>query len=153
MLNSILDRSLFLADVTCDSALGTIPIYKGMRVMITQNRNKQLSVVNGRVGHVLQMQGKTVFLKLANNNVVQVYPVSFPNEDGCLKTVLPFMPVYALTIPKARGQTLDECIVWLVGFVVAAGGAYVALSRCRKLENVHFMTRVVSSQVTPVSLL
>ena len=99
VLNSILDRSLFLVDVTCDSALSTIPIYKGMRVMITQNPNKQLLVINGWVAHVLQMEGKTVFLKLANNNVVQVYPVSFPNEDGSLKTVLPFMPAYALT-PK-----------------------------------------------------
>ena len=152
VLNTILDKSLFLADVECDSALGTIPIYKGMRVMITQNRNKQLSVVNGRVAHVLQMEGRTVFLKLANNNIVQVYPVSSPNEDGSLKTVLPFMPAYALTIPKAQGQTLNECIVWLDGCVVAPGGAYVALSRCRKLENVHFMTRVLSSQVTPVSL-
>ena len=145
--------TVILADVACDSTLGTIPIYKGMRVMITQNRNKQLSVVNGRVAHVLQMEGRTVFLKLANNDIVQVYPITFLNEDGSLKTVLPFMPAYALIIPIAQGQTLDECIVWLDGSVVAAGGAYVALSRCRKLENVHFMTRVVSSQVTPVSLL
>ena len=111
--------------------------------MITQNWNKQLLVVNGWVAHVLQMEGKTVFLKLANNNVVQVYPVSFPNEDGSLKTVLPFMPAYALTIPKGQEQTLDECIVWLDGSVVSAGRVYVALSCCRKLENVHFMTRMV----------
>ena len=126
---------------------------KALRVIITQNRNKQLSIVNGRVAHVLQMEGNTVFLNLANNNVVQVYPVSFPDEDGSLKTVLPFMPAYALTIPKAQGQTLNECIVWLDGIMVAPGGAYVALSRCRKLENICFMTRILSSQVTPVSLL
>ena len=95
-----------------------LPIYKGMRVMITQNRNKQLLVVNGWVVHVLQMEGKTVFLKLANNNVVQVHPVSFPNKDGSLKTVLPFMPAYALTISKAQGQTLDEWIVWLDGVLL-----------------------------------
>ena len=79
-----------------------------MRVMITQNQNKQLSVVNGRIAHVLQMEGNTVFLKLANNNVVQVYPLTFPNEDGSLKTAFPFMPAYAPTIPKAQGQTLNE---------------------------------------------
>ena len=115
-----------------------------MRVIITQNRNN---------AHVLQMEGNAVFLKLGNNNVVQVCPVSFPNEDGSLKTVLPLMPAYALTIPKAQGQTLNESIVWLNGAIVAPGGAYVALSRCRKLENIHFMTRMLSSQVTPVSLL
>jgi hypothetical protein len=152
VLHSILDKSSFLGYVECDCALGKIPLYKGMRVIITQNRNKQLSVVNGRVAHVVQMEGNTVFLNLGNNNVVQVYPVSFPDENGSLKTVLPFMPAYALTIPKAQGQTLNECIVWLDGVMVAPGGAYVALSRCRKLVNIRFMTCILSSQVTPVSL-
>ncbi len=153
VLDSILDKSSFLGYVECDCALAKIPLYKGMGVIMSQNRNKQLSVVNGRVAHVLQMEGNTVFLNLGNNNVVQVYPVSFPDEDGFLKTVLPFIPAYALTIPKAQGQTINECIVWLDGVMVAPGGAYVALSRCRKLENIRFMTRILSSHVTPVSLL
>lgn len=151
VLDRILDKSSLLGNVKCDCQLPEIPLYKGMRVMITQNRNKQLSVVNGRVAHVLQMEGNTVFLKLADNNVVQVYPLTLPNEDGSLKTVFPFMPAYALTIPKAQGQTLNECIVWLDSPIVAPGGAYVALSRCRKLENIHFWTHILSSQVTPVT--
>ena len=145
--------SSLLRNVKCDCQLPEIPLYKGMRVMTAQNRNKQLSVVNGRVAHVLQMEGHTVFLKLPNNNIVQVYPLTFPNEDGSLKTAFPFMPAYALTIPKGQGQTLNECIVWLDSPIVAPGEAYVALSRCRKLENIHFLMRILSSQVTPVSLL
>ena len=78
---------------------------------------------------------------------------TFPNEDGSLKTAFPFMPAYAPTIPKALGQTLNECIVWLDSPIVAPGGAYVALSHCRKLENIHFLTHILSSPVTPVSLL
>ena len=88
-----------------------------------------------------------------NNDVVQVYPVSFSNDDGSLKTVLPFMPAYALIIPKAQGQTLNKTIVWLDGAIVAPGRAYVALSCCRKLENIHSITQMLSSQVTHMSLL
>ena len=61
------------------------------------------------------------------------------------------MPAYALTIPKAQGQTLDECIVWLDKSVVAARRAYVALSCCRKLENVHFDPRGVFPSHTCVT--
>ena len=53
--------------------------------MVTQNRNKQLTVVNGRLAHVIQMEGNTLFLKLANENIVQMYPVSFPTDDGTIK--------------------------------------------------------------------
>ena len=134
VLNSIFDSSSCLGYVNSDCDLGRIPVYQGMKVMITQNRDKRRSVVNGRVASVLQMQGKTVFLKLANNSVVQVYPVSFPGDDGVLKTVVPFMPAYALTIPKIQGETLNHCIVWLDSPVIAPGGAYVALSRCKTLH-------------------
>jgi ATP-dependent exoDNAse (exonuclease V) alpha subunit len=120
--------------------------------MITQNRNKQLSVVNGRQAHVVQMEGNTVLLKLANNNIVQLYPVSFPNDVGTIKTVVPLMPAYAITIPKAQRQTLKQSIVWLDCPVLPPGGAYLALSRCKKLDNIRFMTPIMSSQVTPVSL-
>ena len=152
VLNSIFNSSSCLGYVNSDCDLGRIPVYQGMKVMITQNRDKRRSVVNGRVASVLPMQGKTVFLKLANNSVVQVYPVSFPGDDGVLKTVVPFMPAYALTIPKIQGQTLNHCIVWLDSPVIAPGGAYVALSRCKTLQNIRFMVPIMSSQVTPVSL-
>ena len=128
---------MLLGHAVCDSQMGKIPIYQGMRVMITQNRNERLCVVNGCLAQVGQvMHGATVFLNLSNNNVVQVYPVTFPDEDGFLKTVMPFMPAYALTIPKAQGQTLDKCIVWLDCPVIAPGGAYVALSRSKKLSDI-----------------
>ena len=151
VLGHVLDKAMLLGHAQCDCQLGKIPIYKEMRVMITQNRNKRLSVVIGRVAHVVQMHGATVFLKLSNNNDVQVYPVTFPNEDGSLRTVMPFMPACALTIPKAQGQTLHQCIVWLDSHAIAPGGAY-ALSRCKKLNDIHFMVPIISSQVPPVSL-
>ena len=151
-LNRILDKRLLLGHVTSDCQLGTIPLYKNMRVMITQNRNKALSIVNGRIATVEQLQGKTVFLRLRNGQIVHVYPVTFPDENGTLKTAVPFMPAYALTIPKAQGQTLGNCIVWLDSPILAPGAGYVALSRNRTLDNIHFMVGILSSQIIPVRI-
>ena len=81
---------------------------------------EKLSVVKGRLANFVQMQGKTVFLR-QSNNIVQVYPVSSPTTDNAIKTVVPFMLAYALTIPKAQGQTLDNCVVWLDSPLVAPG--------------------------------
>ena len=120
--------------------------------MITQNRDKQLSVVNGRLATVIQMQNQTVFLKLDNETVVQVYPTSTKTADDKVKTVHPFMPAYALTIPKIQGQTLSQCLIWLDSPILAPGGGYVALLRCRNLENINFMVPILSSQVSPVRL-
>ena len=113
--------------------------------MITQNRNKEQCIVNGRCAIVIQIERKTIILQLSNNNIVQIHPVSMKTESNTVKTTMPFMPAYALTIPKAQGQTLEKCIVWLDSKVVAPGGAYVAFSRCKSLKNVHFLTSICRS--------
>jgi hypothetical protein len=89
MLQTLFQHEVFVITPTLnagsDCELGKIPLYKGMRGMVTQNRNKHLTVVNGRLAHVIQMEGNTLFLKLANENIVQMYPVSFPTDDGTIK--------------------------------------------------------------------
>ena len=147
MLQTLFQHEVFVItpqlNAGSDCELGKIPLHKGMRGMVTQNRNKHLTVVNGRLAHVIQMEGNTLFLKLANENIVQMYPVSFPTDDGTIKTAIPLMPAYALTIPKAQGITVEHCIVWLDSPVVAPEGAYVALSRCRQEDNLRFMVPIV----------
>ena len=54
--NWILNKSSLLEHVTSDCKLGKIPIYKEMRVIITQNKNKALSIVNGQIGTVVQLE-------------------------------------------------------------------------------------------------
>ena len=151
-INAVLDMSSLLGHVTSDSQLGKIPVYKDIRVMITQNRNKNLSIVNGRIATVVQLEGNTIFLRLRNGHIVHVYPVTFKQGNDTVTTTIPFMPAYALTIPKAQGQTLDKSIVWLDSPVLAPGGGYVALSRNHKLKNIHFMVPISSSQIIPVRL-
>lgn len=47
-----------------------------MKVIITQNRDKELHIVNGQTATVHTMQNATVFLKLPNDHIVAVYPVT-----------------------------------------------------------------------------
>lgn len=150
VLQHMFGDTMLLGYIDSDCQLGKIPVYKSMRIMITQNRNKQLSIVNGRIGVVCQMQGTTVFVKLSNNRIVTLYPVSSVNSEGNISNRVPLMPAYALTIPKAQGITVDQCIVWLDSRTVAPGGAYVALSRCRNHKNIRYMVRMHPEQITPV---
>ena len=110
-INKILQESTLLGHVTSNCELGKIPVFKGMRVIITQNQNKALSIVNGRIGTVVALERNTLFLKLRNGCIVYIHPVSFQHQNERVKTAMPFMPAYALTIPKAQGQTLEKCIV------------------------------------------
>ena len=61
-----------LAHVQCDNEETTdTPIYKDMRVIITQNRDKSNGVVNGQEGTVHCIENETMFLKLANGKLYQ----------------------------------------------------------------------------------
>ena len=125
------------------------PIYKGMRVIITQNRDKELHIVNGQTATVHTMQNATVFLKLANEHIVAVYPVS-ATLDGHRQTSHPFAPAYASTICKIQGQNLGKIILWLDTPLVPKGSAYVALSRIRHLKDLFFITKTHSEQYRPI---
>ena len=81
-----------------------------MRVIITQNRDKEFHVLNGQAATVVTMQNKTVFLKLPSGSIVAVYPVT-STVDGKRKTCHPFVPAYASTICKVQGQNLGKIIL------------------------------------------
>ena len=73
------------------------------------------------------MQNATVFLKLPNEQIVAVYPVTNTLE-GKKQTSHPFAPAYASTICKVQGQNLHKVILWLDTALVPRGSAYVELS-------------------------
>ncbi|XP_067026465.1 ATP-dependent DNA helicase PIF1-like [Acropora muricata] len=124
------------------------PIYKGMKVIITQNRDKELHIVNGQTATVHTMQNATVFLKLSNDHIVAVYPVTATVDDYG-RTSHPFVPAYASTICKIQGQNLGKIILWLDTPLVPKGSAYVALSRIRHLKDLFFITETHSEQYSP----
>ncbi|KAK3748528.1 hypothetical protein QZH41_012375, partial [Actinostola sp. cb2023] len=151
-----------------DRALGTIQmdddgpptsIYKKMKVIITQNRNKEKGIVNGQPATIHLRCRNTIVLRLPNDKMVAVYPCSnyVQRTDGTgntttiLKTVFPLIPGYAITICKAQGQTLSKCIAWMDSKLVAPGTGYVALSRVRTFDSIHFMTPLTKQHFKPVA--
>ena len=52
-----------------------------MRVVITQNRDKCNGVVNGQLATVHTVHNNTVYLKLPNEKVVAIYPVTIKSPN------------------------------------------------------------------------
>ena len=153
-VNRIAVNNLFLdmhpcGEVHFDNEDSLQPIYRDMKVMITQNRDKEFHVVNGQAATVVTMQNKTVFLKLPSKDIVAVYPVT-RTVDGNRTTCHPFIPAYASTICKVQGQNLGKIILWFDCPLVPNGTACVALSRIRKLKDLYFISKTDPQQYKPI---
>lgn len=139
ILQNLFSPELFVGTIQMDNNDPPTNIFKGMRIILTQNRDKKNGIVNGQPGIVLMMKSMTVLIKLPNGKTVSVYPVSTitkrsdqdDNEESCINTCYPFVPGYAITICKSQGQTLDNVIVWFDTNSLGQGAAYVALSRVK----------------------
>lgn len=111
VIKAIFTKQQLLAHVQLDCNLPPIPIYAGMRVVITQNRDKANGIVNGQTALVHIVRNHSIYLKLDNEKIVAVYPVTM-NKDTSSNTLYPFCPAYAITICKAQGQILPKVILW-----------------------------------------
>lgn len=135
------------------------PLYKNMRVIITQNRNKPAGVVNGQPAIVKYREGHTIILMLPSGRHVFVHPVkgfsAANNQSDAhndVNTCYPIIPGYALTICKCQGQTLKSAVIWFDCQNLGEGSAYVALSRVKTLEDIHFLTPLKKELFKPVTL-
>ena len=111
-LNNVITSTLFsnnksLAHIQLDSMIASTPIFKGMRVMITQNRNKLQNVVKGQIATIERCHNTTEILRLPSNKLVPTYPVTLKCQDTS-RTCYPFQIGYANTMCKAQGQTLTK---------------------------------------------
>ena len=113
-----------------------IPIFKGMKLCITQNVRKQDGYVNGMCCEVEQFDengnGGVLRVKLENGERL---PITMWTDMH--KTNVRYFPVrmgYGSTIHKAQGGEYKHVTVWLdVRFMPAA--AYTALSRVARMED------------------
>jgi ATP-dependent DNA helicase PIF1 len=81
----------------------------------------------------------SIAVKLDSGTVVIFEPEPFEVRDGngivvFTRRQIPLALGWALSIHKAQGMSLDQCTVDLFG-VFACHQAYVAISRCKELEN------------------
>jgi hypothetical protein len=74
-----------VAVVKMDNSLNAVPVYKNMRVMITQNRDKINGIVNGQMGIIQSVQNETIFLKLSSGKIVPIYQVTC-TDNGTTST-------------------------------------------------------------------
>ena len=63
-LTQLLSNERVLVDVQYDNDDPLLPMYKAMKVIITQNQYKRKSVTNGQPATVVTMEKATIVLKL-----------------------------------------------------------------------------------------
>ena len=152
VISRLFVHSAALSAIPCDSDLRSFLVYNSMRVFITQNRDKETGVVNGQQGTVIGCQGNTILLRLRDQSVVFIYPVTYPDSTGRNITSYPLVPAYAVTICKSQGATVDTLLLWLDCDTVPRGMAYVGLSRVRRRDDLYLLQSIRCHQVRPAEL-
>ncbi len=136
----------------------------GAQVMFTKN-DEQRRWVNGSLGVVRELDGfQNIRVEMLTENPGEVYDVcrvqwnsyryEFRPETGRIEPVVagtymqfPLMLAWAITIHKSQGKTLDRVRIDLGHGAFAPGQVYVALSRCRRLENLQLARPIRPSDV------
>ena len=162
-----IDSSSEAAKAKSDDAGGLEPVVylaKDAKVMLTCNIWQQSGLCNGAIGtiyDILYAEGqKTPDLPIAvtvnftqytgppfltsKPNCVLIVPLTFQWHNGLTqlsRQQLPLRLSYAITIHKSQGQTLTKAVIDIGNRKMAAGCAFVALSRLKsylmELSNQH----------------
>lgn len=139
-------------DKWSDSAVPhTVSLREGARVMFKAN-DPDGEYVNGEKGIVSYVDNVVVKVKKTNGQEVLVKPFvwekyEYKSKWGVLEkevistfSQIPLELAYATSIHSAQGQTLDEIAIDIGKGCFSSGQLYVALSRCRDLKNISFVT-------------
>ena len=129
-----------------------LPVFVGVRVVLTRNLDKSRGFVNGMAATVLGLKRQCVVVQTRTGHVLTVFPYrdeeSRPEERA--PACLPLRLGYATTLQKIQGATLEHATLWLdVANIEAAG--YVALSRVRKDADWKFIGHLTPHHFTPAS--
>ena len=133
----------------------TLKLREGAQVMMLKNDRTDLDAgsskqrwVNGTLATIAYLDEENIQIDI-NGNVYTVdlekwdkYRYCYDEETGLFDkelvatfTQYPLKLAYAITIHKSQGQTYDSVHIDLGRGAFATGQTYVALSRCRSLDN------------------
>ncbi len=124
----------------------------GAQVMMVRN-DKDKRWVNGTLAKVMDLEEDFITVELENGDVERVEReiwenISYSYDEREKKVVeqvigrfsqFPLKAAWALTIHKSQGLTFSKVTIDMGGGAFTAGQTYVALSRCRSLEGLHFL--------------
>lgn len=138
-----------------------LTLKQGAHVMFTRN-DANGRWVNGSMGTVTNCDNENITVKLSSGETYDVEQIKWeltkydidPKTEQPVATVagsftqFPLTLAWALTIHKAQGQTLEQCIIDLSdGGTFADGQLYVALSRARSLESMYLTTPIQAKDI------
>ncbi len=135
----------------------------GAKVMVTSNGTDSAGIdyYNGDMGHVKKIakDGSTVLVTLDDGAEVKLRKIEFPvwsyeiqkNDKGKFTVIkecvgkavqFPLKLGYAITIHKSQGQTFEK--LNFAPSCFEAGQFYVAVSRCKTIENLYIKGRSIT---------
>jgi ATP-dependent DNA helicase PIF1 len=135
----------------------------GAQVMFTKNDGNR-RWINGTLGKVVELNKDLICVEVTDSTGTFVHEVErvtweyfkyrydaiteeiLPEETGRY-TQFPLMLAWAVTIHKGQGKTLEKVQVDLGRGAFAYGQVYVALSRCRSLEDIYLMRPIQAEDV------
>ena len=159
-LREIDEESIFYEAITEGDVLPTdvnadfmLELREGARVIVIINSDESGGYKNGSLGTVVGLYDNEVIVQLDSGGTETLMRYTWPvfryslekDECGIEKltkqqvgsvTQFPLKLAYAITIHKSQGQTYDK--VNLSPYSWDCGQLYVAISRVRSLENLHF---------------
>ena len=111
----------------------SMKLFKGMRLHITRNVNKEADFINGMEVTVQDYNSKCkcVHVVTKTGRHLAIYPITDWVKDAGYVTAYPLRPGYASTIHKLQGAELEHITVWL-DRKGARAAAYVAISRVQR---------------------
>lgn len=135
----------------------------GAQVMFTKNDERK-RWVNGTLGRVVAFKEASIQVELISDHpgaLHEVQRVKWESykykydytEDRIIPVTTgqyvqyPMMLAWAVTIHKSQGKTLEKVRVDLGNGAFASGQVYVALSRCRSLEDIHLVRPIQQNEI------
>lgn len=172
---AVRDKLWKLSSRETHDSLGRLPLFPGMRVMVTENLAFSKGIVNGLEGVIHSIKytrdgdgnryASVAYLKVDDANMdipglsvglVPIFPETTTFEyryksGDAIKTLtvsrkqLPLLPAYSYTDFKSQGRTLDRAIVDLS--TARGQGVYVMLSRVKSLKGIAILRWFPSTKI------